>query len=435
MFKSLLLLVSVIALWVVALWLSLPDNGSQLSPPRLLLLYTLPPLLLSAGIHYFWNGRQKRRQRTRDMAEQQQQQQQQATQASARAQHQAAIKARQQTLRCHWLWVAAKPKTTAILDHAGSGAGYWHDIDGDDEMAAARALYALYHDSPGAAWLPHWLLPHQSTSPEQQQAQWQATIQQAAAALAAPVTACHLLADGDDLQPLLEQLQQDPTLPGLVLLCATAPEDVDQSMVAMLLLREDLPALAPSGDEQDDMPKAYWDKVPATGQTAWEAVPAAMRAGIAALPCLARLYRGASGDWQAKDKLGRLTRQLHTLLGDALINAGLRDAPFADDAPAPQPDPAIAWLVHDCDRASTARLAALASILPGHDIELTLPQQASAQRDDWRDSGGSLLACACAIRHSHRLHAPVLLARLNTLPVRLAIIRPGTDWPHSENPT
>jgi len=471
MFSMLSVLLGTTATSWAVLWFAVPVDWLQLSPTAVLILHLLPPLLLTSA-YQWWQRVQLLRQA---QAEQAQAQAEQAEQAQAeqavRQQQQAILASRREAVDCRWLRVLThgSENPPPWLDEPAIQP-YWQaslpaERDGNllDYLAPAaiEALQALYVELPGAASLP--LLLQASAQVigieyvQQVRAWQQLAWQQAWPGRKQPLADCRFLAGGLAVpDQVLACLQQDPALPGVLVLAADAPvllageEDDNDSaiwpvraqgvpgaaLVLAVLMRTDLPAPEPLAGEQGaavDPYQPYWERPPAaSGPAGWGPVPVADQAAFARQALHVRLAQAASAPLPQQGSLS-LTRTLQTLLDDVLINGGLLDTspPPQADSPAEGLQPAPGWLVHNSGElaAGGVRLAAIASNLSRREIDLHPIEQASHTVRDWGDTGqaANLLQMAVAVLQGHRLQMPVLQVHFDDEEVAMSLVYPVTE--------
>ncbi|WP_024301796.1 hypothetical protein [Pseudogulbenkiania sp. MAI-1] len=470
MLKLLAVLALITLLWWVALWLLIPVDWQQVSPTVMLLAHLLPPMLLTA-LGHAWRLRQEKQAQAAAQAQAESEAAaQQARREEASERHLAALRERQQMVSCRWLLVQAvvQREEPAWLDELPP-ACQWTARTRDEWEPGNEALdglmpwleeglQALYDEQPGAASLPLLLevLPQMSGIEQVdrirqcQEAAWQA----ARGDMPQPVSDCRFLpGSGTVADRVMQFLAQDPELPGAVVLAADAPLallDVGReepnaavraqwlqlgrpgaAVVLLLFLRDGLAAPVGSALAAGRDPyQPYWEREDVPSPAGWGRVPEHARAALAALPHLARLAQSSSAGLQQQGTL-QLTRQLQPLLDNALVNAALLDYPFDPEEADPQRNQAdsVAWLVHnggDADVGGT-RLAAIASNLTRHQIDLLPVDEASNLVREWGDVGAAVPAmlAALAVTHSVRLQAPALLTQFHHDHVALALARPA----------
>lgn len=464
------LLGSTVASWGL-LWFVVPVDWLQTSPTAVLIVHVLPPLLLTLGYYLWQRGKAAREalaaKAQEDEAEAARQQQREA----ARLQHQAALAARQVAADCRWLWVHTHV-SEALPDwfrEMPEGV-YWQTSSASDEPLSSdwldyfdapvtEALTTLYRDLPGAACLPLLLqvVPQvsgieymQRVKTWQQQAWLQVWPQRGM-----PPLDCRFLSAGSWLaDSIVSSLQQDPDLPGVVVLAADAPllsataEDEDTvqqnraqgepgaALVLAVILRTDLPVpmgVAWQQGGESDPYQPYWER-PAVvaGDAAWGAVPEFDQPAFLQQPLHVRLAQSSQVSLPRQGML-QLIRSLHPALDDALVNAGLLDYAFAPDEASNEQNRLheVAWLVHNSGDLDTGgmRLAAIASNLSRQGIDIQPIDQASNTVREWGDTGvaGSLLLLATAVAQVHRLQAPVVQACFEADQVSVALAYPANS--------
>jgi hypothetical protein len=464
------LLGSTVASWGL-LWFVVPVDWLQTSPTAVLIVHVLPPLLLSLGYYLWQRGKAAREALAARAQEEGEEAERQQLREAARLQHQAALAARQAAADCRWLWVHT---------HAGEALPdwfrempegvYWQTSSSGDEPLSSdwfdyldtpvtEALATLYRDLPGAACLPLLLqvVPQVSGSEYVQRVKaWQQQAwQQAWPARSLPPVDCRFLSGSGGLaDSMVSCLQQDPNLPGVVVLAADAPllsaaEDEGDTaqqkraqgepgaaLVLAVILRTDLPVPAGMAWQQGaeaDPYQPYWER-PAVvvGEAAWGAVPEFDQPAFLQQTLQVRLAQSSQVPLPRKGML-QLTRALHPALDDALVNAGLLDYAFSPDEASPEQNRLheVAWLVHnsgDLDMGGM-RLAAIASNLSRQGIDIQPIDQASNTVREWGDTGvaGSMLLLATAVAQVHRLQAPVVQACFEADQVSVALAYPATS--------
>ncbi|WP_047243527.1 hypothetical protein [Chromobacterium subtsugae] len=459
--------------WWALLWLVLPVSWQRISPSAILMLHLAPPMLLSVGIKLWAHLKETRAKAEALRQEEAAQSERDGKRAAARAQHEAALRERQRAVSCRWLWAAAVPAKDepAWLAETADGS-YWLALAKDEvepgealdalEPHLAELLASLYAEAPGAAWLPLYL-EAMPLVPGVEQLNRIKVLKQAAVADALGAD-CHVAGDcrflpgsGPIADRVLQALQQDPELPGLLVLAADAPlaqrdddedwGDVDPALqahrrwhgepgmaaVAMLFLRDGLPLPQEMRqDEGADPYQPYWEKEFSGPAAGWGAVPASRQASLAQLPLLAVMAQSSSADL-SQDRALQLARQLQPVLDNALVNAGLLDYPFSPEEAKPDGGQAatLAWLCHNSGQIDVGgvRLAAIATALSRHEVELHPIDEASNVVREWGDAGAAtpVLLAAVAASHCARLQAPAVLTQFQHDRVSLALARPPLE--------
>ncbi|MEJ2793918.1 hypothetical protein WAE56_10900, partial [Iodobacter sp. LRB] len=333
------------------------------------------------------------------------------------------------------------------------------------QQTLQQLLSDVYTTAPGAAWLPHYFEANPQLEGREQlemlkQAQLQAIANQDFEENSPSPEPRFFPGSGALMSRVQQLFQQDPGLPGMVVYAADAPlltrgipedewdepgadqEEANQwlgkpgyAAVAMIFLRENLPVPEPVSTQEvsQDAYTPYWEKQQHYGDERWGRVPLQWQDTLAQLPVLAELRLGEQATIVHKQLLP-MTRQIHTLFDNALVNAGLRDYPFSSDDKDEAKDQAesIAWLVHnsgDVDVGGT-RLAAVSSALQQYAVPLNPIDDASNCVREWGDVGSarSVLQVAVAVVHSARLAAPAVLTEFDrqgdTEHFSVALIRP-----------
>ncbi|UJB32199.1 hypothetical protein [Chromobacterium sp. Beijing] len=467
--------VSTVAWWGL-LWLVLPQSWQRISPSAILLLHLGPPMLLSAGVKLWGYLKEKRAKQEETEQESAAEAERQSAREAARERHLAELRERQAVVDCRWLWARAVPAhgEPDWLAEAPEGC-LWScldaaDLDADEALEGLRphvteALQELYAVAPGAAWLPLVMEVVPSLSGIEQIAavkEWQ-TVAMAETLDDGewPTPEARFLAGagtGTVADRARQLLQQQPELPGVIMLGADAPlltrggEERDESdpataerlrwlgkpglaVAVMLFLREQLPEpdLGPVAvAEGADPYQPYWEKDFSRAGGSWGVVPARHQAGLAELPVLAQLGQSSAAA-APQERALQLTRQLQPVLDNALVNAALLDYPFSPEDAKPENDKAasLGWLVHnggDVD-AGGVRLAAIASALNRHAVELHPIDEASNLAREWGDVGvaADAMLAAAAVSHSARLAAPALITQFSNDHVALAMARPPRE--------
>jgi hypothetical protein len=208
-----------------------------------------------------------------------------------------------------------------------------------------------------------------------------------------------------------------------------------QAAVAMVFMREHLPEPkeAVAREQSDDVYTPYWEKQQQYSDEAWGRVPTAQQASLFELPVLAQLRIPVVTAEQYPNQQA-LTRQMHSLFENALLNAALRDYPFSEEDRDSSKDQAesIAWLVHNSGDVDVGggRLAAISVALSQQQVALNPIDEASNTVREWGDVGhaSNVLQTAMAVMHCARLAAPVVLAQFAGLneaqSISLALLRP-----------
>ncbi|MDW5418815.1 hypothetical protein R6242_19790 [Iodobacter sp. CM08] len=465
--------------WWLLLWWGLPISFQKMSPTAMLLTHLAPPLILGVVWRIWQRVRESRIVQAQTDGQAAAEAERVAQREAARQQHYAALAERQIKVLCRGVWGQALPvkDEPTWLEELPDGAhwkalardelaeGSEDDLLGSLQLVVQQVLEDVYAAAPGAAWLPHYFeVNPQSEGREQlamlKQAQLQAINAQEFAA--APEAEPRFFPGSGALMSRVQQLfQQDSGLPGMVIYAADAPllvrgtpehewdelkpDDEQQNKwqgmpgyaaVAMVFLRENLPvpeALPAQEEGESDAYTPYWEKQQHYGDERWGRVPLQWQDTLAQLPVLAELRLSEQATIVQKQLLP-MTRQIHTLFDNALVNAGLRDYPFSNEDKDEAKDQAesIAWLVHNSGDVGVGgtRLAALSSALQQYAVPVNAIDDASNSVREWGDVGSarSVLQTAIAVIHSARLEAPAVLVefeRLNeTEHFSVALIRP-----------
>lgn len=467
--------VSTVAWWGL-LWLVLPQSWQRISPSAILLLHLGPPMLLSAGVKLWGYLKEKRAKQAEAEQAAAADAEHQAARDAARERHLAELRERQAVVECRWLWACATPAEDEPFWLAEAPDGcLWSSVDkadacgdADDVLAALRphvveALSQLYAATPGAAWLPLLMEVVPGPSGIEQIAavkEWQLEAMMAGQVDEDwPAPDARFLAGagtGTVADRARQLLQQEPELPGVLVLGADAPlalqgaDDGDEgdtaaaerqrwlgkpglAVAVLLMLREQLPepeqGVAVTVAEGADPYQPYWEKDFSRSGGSWGLVPGRHQAGLAELPVLAQLGQSSSVALQQERAL-QLARQLQPVLDNALVNAALLDYPFSPEDAKPENDQAasLAWLAHNGGDINVGgvRLAAIASALSRHGVELHPVDEASNLAREWGDVGvaASAMLAAIAVSHSARLAAPAILTQFSHEQVALAMARP-----------
>ncbi|MCD4486871.1 hypothetical protein LQR31_20570, partial [Chromobacterium vaccinii] len=153
---------------------------------------------------------------------------------------------------------------------------------------------------------------------------------------------------------------------------------------------------------------------------------------LARLPRLAVLSQSSSVSL-AQDKALQLARSLQPVLDNALVNAALLDYPFSPEEAKPENNQAstLAWLCHNSGQIDVGgvRLAAIATALSRHQVELHPIDEASNVVREWGDAGAAtaMLLAAAAVSHCARLQAPAVITHFHDELVSLAMARPPAE--------
>ncbi|UTH76624.1 hypothetical protein [Chromobacterium sp. IIBBL 290-4] len=460
--------------WWALLWLVLPPSWQRISPSAILLLHLGPPMLLSVGVKVWTFLKEKKAKAEAQQQEAQAEAERSGKREAAHAQHLVALQERQRSISCRWLWAAAVPAKDepAWLAESADGA-WWAALDKEDvepgerldavEPHIAEMLASLYAEAPGAAWLPMYLEPMREVAGVEQLTRIKSLKQQAAAeALGADAHVsgdCRFLPGSGQLADrVLQALQQDPEAPGLLVLAADAPlaaqdedddwGDIDPSarefrrwhgepgmaVVAMLFLRDGLAAPAELEQEAADADpyQPYWEKDFSGPSAGWGVVPSSRQASLDSLPVLAALAQ-SSAISLPQDKALQLARSLQPVLDNALVNAALLDYPFSPEEAKPENNQAatVAWLCHNSGQIDVGgvRLAAIATALSRHEVELHPIDEASNVVREWGDAGSAtpLLMAATAVSRCASLQAPAVITHFHDELVSLALARPPAE--------
>lgn len=463
--------------WWLLLWLGLPVNFQKMSPTAMLLVHLAPPVILGVVWRVWQKIRDARVVQAEAAGQDAAEAERTAKREAAKQQHYAALAERQIKVQCRGVWGQALPvkDEPAWLEELPDGTS-WTVLEPDEidteapvlevvQAGVEQILSALYTSAPGAAWLPHYFEADTEQEGREQLEMLKSAQLQAIAGQdfdAPPQPEPRFLPGSGALIGRVQQLfQQDIGLPGLVVYAAAAPlltrgvleDEWDEpgpaqlelnrwlgrpgcAAVAMVFLRENLPEPQPvviSEASEESAYTPYWEKQQHYGDERWGRVPVQWQDTLLQLPVLAEL-RLAEQAVIAQKQLLPMTRQIHTLFDNALINAGLRDYPFNSDEKDESKDKAesIVWLVHnsgDVDVGGT-RLAAVSSALQQYSVPLNPIDDASNTVREWGDVGSarSLLQTAIAVIHSARLGAPAILVEFDrgsdTEHLSLALVSP-----------
>ncbi|XLM20409.1 hypothetical protein MKD33_19185, partial [Chromobacterium piscinae] len=129
----------------------------------------------------------------------------------------------------------------------------------------------------------------------------------------------------------------------------------------------------------------------------------------------------------------QLARSLQPVLDNALVNAALLDYPFSPEEAKPENKQAsgLAWLCHNSGQIDVGgvRLAAIATALSRHEVELHPIDEASNVVREWGDAGSAtpILMAATAVNHCARLRAPAVITHFHDELVSLALARPPAE--------
>jgi len=213
----------------------------------------------------------------------------------------------------------------------------------------------------------------------------------------------------------------------------------------------ELPATRPRRNPEDaDALSPYWESDHGRGPDApgWGRVPPPLRPGLLGLPPLAVLPRArvASLDG-ATGKATALTRLIHGLIDPLLVDAGLRDLPFAgkdkaeeakaeadkpDGEGAAAPPFEIGWLVHNSgavdDLDAGVRLTAITTALKqfGCEIDPIGEGDNVSVRGDSGAARGALMLAEALIRTA-QLQKPALLAEFDASGVGVGMTCPPPE--------
>lgn len=463
--------------WWLLLWWGLPISFQKMSPTAMLLTHLAPPVIFGVVWRIWQKIRESRIVQAQAAGQEAAEADRQAQREAAKQQHYAALAERQIKSLCRGVWALALPvkDAPAWLEEIPDGA-YWTALERDEistdaettgqvQQTLQQLLSDVYTTAPGAAWLPHYFEANPQLEGREQlemlkQAQLQAIANQGFEENSPSPEPRFFPGSGALMSRVQQLFQQDPGLPGMVVYAADAPlltrgipedewdepgadqEEANQwlgkpgyAAVAMIFLRDNLPVPEPVSTQEasQDAYTPYWEKQQHYGDERWGRVPLQWQDTLAQLPVLAELRLGEQANIVHKQLLP-MTRQIHALFDNALVNAGLRDYPFSSDDKDEAKDQAesIAWLVHnsgDVDVGGT-RLAAVSSALQQYAVPLNPIDDASNCVREWGDVGSarSVLQVAVAVVHSARLAAPAVLTEFDrqgdTEHFSVALIRP-----------
>ncbi|AZN35351.1 hypothetical protein [Iodobacter ciconiae] len=463
--------------WWLLLWWGLPISFQKMSPTAMLLTHLAPPVILGVVWRIWQRIRESRIVQAQAAGQEAAEADRQAQREAARQQHYAVLAERQIKSLCRGVWVQALPVKDgpAWLEEIPDGV-YWTTLERDEistdieagkhvQLTLQQLLSDVYAAVPGAAWLPHYF----EANPELEGREQLEMLKQAQLQVIAsqnfeedsPRPEPRFFPGSGMLMSRVQQLfQQDTSLPGVLVYAADAPllrrsvpeDEWDEqspeqreinkwqgtpgyAATAMIFLRDNLPVPEPLSSQEDaqDAYTPYWEKQQHYGDERWGNVPLQWQNSLLQLPVLAELRLGEQASIGEKQLLP-MTRQIHTLFDNALVNAGLRDYPFSSDDKDEAKDQAesILWLVHnsgDVDVGGT-RLAAVSSALQQYAVPLNPIDDASNFVREWGDVGSarSVFQTAMAIVHSARLTAPTVLTEFDrqgeTEHFSVALIKP-----------
>lgn len=409
-----LVLGGLVATWWAALWFLIAPGFGSWGPVALVGSHALPPLGLWAGWLAFRRYRQEKAAAAEAARAAAAEAEKAAALAEAQRQHEAALQRRQFACDCRGLAMLrlrqadageAEPKpvpgvATTLVDEVPPAESY-ESIQEALGESLHQVMLDLYASCPAAARLPHYIVPPADSVGEEVLALVRGALSRAADELSLvaamqPASVVYLPGGDSAANRVIGLFESVPDLPGAVVLAfdspqlATPAEEFDfddlspelkerrkwhgqpgHGLFALLLtpptlaeLLADLGAASP-GDQGDSM-TPYWqknfDRPTAAARVALN--PAEAEALLAA-PVLGRIHRAVAAQLDDKQRGGgrALARIVAASIGDAAINATLKDWPFEGagaDAGTPAELP-CGWLVHNCGAvdAGGTRLAAL----------------------------------------------------------------------------
>jgi len=446
---------SLTAIWWAVVWYVLPVDLRSMSVPTLVMMHIGPPLVVMSAWSMIRRLRSHLHFKREKKAEAAKVAAAKAEDEAARAAHQAELDRRRAHVDCRGAWMVV-PEAPEWYE--GGPAQCLVLEQGEEEIEASlqQVLEVAFMQSEGAAYLPLYLLPRRDVDGgsqlEEARQAWRQAYDSFGFADKSIKPDCKFLpGSGDIASRVIAVFEGDPDLPALLLAGADAVEggaaddaddDEQQAKHAVVALLFSRPGLAlpaappPRKKDEADPHTPYWESDHGRGPDApgWGRVPVPLRPGIIALPPFAVLPRArvASLDGAA-GKSATLARLLHGLVDPLLVDAGLRDLPYAGDAkPAPEADKAageaepdaappleLGWLVHNSgpldDREAGTRLAAVTAALKDFGCELDPIAEAGNASVEHGDSGaarGALMLAEALIRTA-QLQKPVLVAEFD----------------------
>ena len=286
MFRSLLLLIGLVALWTLSLWFVLPIDLSVLPYRQLILLHVLPPLALGGVglILRAWRRGRKARALARQQADEEAQQREVMT--TARQQREA------EWTRLHFGCDCRAAVVTGLGDDASAlksalpetppadEEGEESDTESDGDAAVVspvlnaelqefagplrQALESIYQEIPAALALPVYLVPPTHISAIDIIALVRKSIHEIGARLDPPidvspdkVQVAFAPSGNDAADSVIELFDRNPDLPGAVLLAFDSPVQRNQVAYTQLATSAQRAAFAADLDE-----RAAWSGAP-----------------------------------------------------------------------------------------------------------------------------------------------------------------------------
>lgn len=404
-----------VAAWWAALWFLIAPGFAGWNPAALIGSHALPPLGLWAGWLAFRRHRQDKAAAAEAARQEAAAAEQAATLAEARRQHEAQLLHRQFGCDCRGLAMLQLRQPNASDTAADPVPGVASTLidelppaPSDESIQAAlgeglhEVVLDLYASCPAAARLPHYIVPPTNSVGEEVLALVRNTLTQVAgelrlAAATRPATVLYLPGGDSAANRVVGLFESAPDLPGVVVLAFDSPQlatpvddfDFDElspeqkerrkwqgqpghGVFALLLTSPGMPELlaqhhaGAAGDDGDSM-TPYWQKNfdRAAAGRLLTLTPDESDALLAA-PVLGRIHRAVAVHLDDKQRSGgrALSRIVAASIGNAAINAALKDWPFestAADADAAPAELACGWLLHNCGAVDCGgtRLAAL----------------------------------------------------------------------------
>ncbi|MDR3086495.1 MAG: hypothetical protein LBU45_00840 [Azoarcus sp.] len=460
MIVRLLLFCILVALWWAALWFDLPvdhdthasvvilRNLSQLSLPALVMLHVLPPpmaVLVWFLCKRLWAWRKNRAKQAADKAGADQKQ---AARKEAAAQRQQVLERRRASLECRgeWAVVPKKPEwceAEAVIMEQDAESVQENGREAATRNALEQIFGAAFGQCAAIAWLPVLVVPGgdaESTQLETLNQPWHQAVKAWDIENAPLQPDCKFLSgSGEIIDRVIAQFENDPGLPALILLGMDAPSSgaSGHAVAAVLLSRPGLSVEAEAASRAlnpDNPYTPYWERNRISIKSQWGRIPVPLQPlFLQDTQPLASLHRSCSLSGLAFERAAALKKQFQEILGEALINAALREPlPEEDEDGKPEQSSAgeaapleLGWVVHD--NGDVTGLTALTYALSCFDCEISLTSGADDLMTEHGDVGTSrgVLMLAEALIRVRQLQKPVLVVGFDeTDEIGVGVIRP-----------
>ena len=401
MMKTVFLLIVVLTVaWWCVVWLVQPVNLAALSPPLLIALHVLPPVLpviawLIGKLTWKWNVTRKEKAHATEQTEQKETERKVKT-----AEREAELAQRRAYIDCRAAWLAVPETPRWFMDALPQCQILEQDADtlrnSDRETALSSSLRQVFDAAlsqcKALAYLPLYLLPDHDdeTALELVRSMWQEAMREIFPdEKDVPLADCRCLPDGQEPLPdrVLSLFENEPTMPALWLLGMDSllentartndggrqKSKSGHAVAALVLSRSDLVLGKADTIEKPDLSNPlipHWERDQGYRDAPhWGNIPPALREqfwGFLPIACVHRSRALSLQDTPARIEAG--ARQFRGLIENVLIDAALHDPPPLDGSKAKNPESLdFGNLFHNYDRdndpVSRSRVTSITSAL------------------------------------------------------------------------